>query len=223
MCLDASTGLHSGSEIKLWECHGGERQQFLVGENDFSNFNEGRYIRIHSRDTPNPYNGVGHTLVSVGKRNFNNKQCWSTNTFSYWPNKDWEAQNVNGKTNNIMTGTNLHIDRNEDWNESINLSQGFIARDLNISKHRYDELKYMNGYFIWEEQGQYAKYKNLWNGSAPGYDFFIRNCSTYSRDLWAEYTWEVIDMPAIHNPGVVYNAIQWHWFNGSNNGLTCYE
>ncbi len=216
-CLDASSGVNAGSQIKIWNCSANDNQRFLVGENDFSNMNTGRYIRIQSSDTEGyTPDLIGHSSVSVGKRNLNNKQCWTTNTFGSWAPwniepfvgpPDYDDINTNGKTNNIATGTHINVDRDEDWENAINNKSAYRYRDLSISKRRYDEAKYMNGYYTW--------WKDFWNDSVTTYHLNKRNCSVYARDLWFTYTneWLKTDEWASdpdwqhHTPGMLYNSI----------------
>lgn len=213
-CLDASAGLLTGSPLQIWECDSSNiRQKFLIGENDFSNWNLGRYMRIQSTPATSYILGlVGHTSVSVGMRNLNNKGCWTTNAFSNWPGPvpqtDWEFDNNDtndlGRTNNIRTGNNINVDKFEDWDNAITDKNWFRYRDLSISKQKYDEIKYMNGYYIW--------YKDFWNETVQGYNLYNRNCSTYSRDLWWNYTGEWHNLNAPHTPTQIYNSIgDYNW------------
>jgi len=214
LCLDAKNGLKTGHKIQGWTCNDNGNQKFLVGKNDFTDYYIGRYIRIHAQDTYDLSNAPGHALISVGKRDLNNKSCWATNSFGFWPGPgnpyhgryDTNMQNTDGKTNNIQTGNAVHVDRTEDWNEAIGQSSDYRKRDLNIGKRMYDEIKYMNGYYGW--------YKDFWEEEVKSYSIPQgQYCSIYARDIWWKYTggnnggeW----MKAA-TPHDIYNAI-W-WFN----------
>jgi hypothetical protein len=163
-------------------------------------------MRIHASNTGTfIINQTGHALTSVGKRNYNTKQCWTTNSFSNWPSTDTNDTNDNGKTNNIKTNNNIHVDRNEDWSEAIGNSTIYRKRDLSIDKRTYDEIKYMNGYYVWS--------KNFWNDSVLPYGPLVTggvsHCATYSRDFWSKYTGEWMGNLDL-TPGQIYNTIWWY-------------
>lgn len=207
LCMDSKDSLTIGKKIQGWTCYGGVNQKFLVGENDFTQTGLVRYMRIHARNTWTLSQFPGHALISVGKRNYNTKQCWATNSFSNWPGPapltswiyDTNDSNNNGKTNNIKTNNNIHVDRDEDWNEAIGDSTVYRKRDLSIDKKTYDEIKYMNGYYAWS--------KNFWDDSVVGYG--LTHCATYSRDFWSKYTGEWMGDGYL-TPGNIYNTIWWY-------------
>jgi hypothetical protein len=203
LCMDAKDSLTIGKKVQGWTCYGGVNQKFLVGENDFTQYSTGRYMRIHASNTGTfIINQTGHALISVGKRNYNTKQCWATNSFSNWPSTDTNDTNDNGKTNNIKTNNNIEVDRNEDWSESIGNSTAYRKRDLSIDKRTYDEIKYMNGYYAWS--------KNFWNDSVNVYNLVNYNCATHTRNLWNKYTGEWTNFTGAHTPGAIYNSIWWY-------------
>lgn len=203
LCMDAKDSLTIGKKVQGWTCHGGVNQKFLVGENDFTQTGLLRYMRIHASNTGTfIINQTGHALISVGKRNYNTKQCWATNSFSNWPSTDTNDTNDNGKTNNIKTNNNIEVDRNEDWSESIGNSTAYRKRDLSIDKRTYDEIKYMNGYYGWA--------KDFWGNTVNGYNITNYNCATFARDLWNKYTGEWTNFTGAHTPGAIYNSIWWY-------------
>ncbi len=206
MCLDASGGVVAESQMKIYHCNGGTNQSLIIGDGDFSLLNTGRYMRMHASATIAPIDGLtGHALISVGKRNLNGKQCWTTNTFSFWPGDDWNNDNTVGRTNNIRTTNNLRVDKDSDWDVAITNAITYRHRDLNISKRRYDTTKYMNGY--------YGGMKDYWNNTVPGYNGVWRNCASLTRNLWYMTTneWHSFTNPVVDTPGSLYNSI-W-WFN----------
>jgi hypothetical protein len=221
LCMDAKDSLTIGKKVQGWTCYGGVNQKFLVGENDFTQYSTGRYMRIHARNTWTLSQFPGHALISVGKRNYNTKQCWATNSFSNWPiipftdkQPDTNDSNNNGKTNNIKTNNNIHVDKDEDWSEAIGNSTIYRKRDLNIDKRTYDEIKYMNGYYAWS--------KNFWNDSVLPYGPLVTggvaHCATYSRDFWSKYTGEWMGNLDL-TPGQIYNTIWWYNEDPENKGF----
>lgn len=193
MCLDASAGISFGSRIHLWQCHGGQNQKFNAGEYDFDG--QRFYLRIQSLPTPNAQNISGHTFVSVWRT-----QRGITNTFSFWPNRDFNDSNNNGRKNNIGTGNYINIDHEDDWNNSyLGNAKGFRYKDIMISKQMYDEIKYLRGYQV---NNSYVR---------NPYDWCVHNCVRYSTDLWNRYTGDSLRsysyLTACHSPGIVYNSL----------------
>jgi hypothetical protein len=211
LCMDSKDSLTIGKKIQGWTCYGGVNQKFLVGENDFTQYSTGRYMRIHASPTAtyahNPTSNLGHALISVGKRNYNSKQCWATNSFAnWWPawvgTTDLNDTNNNGKTNNIKTENNIFVDSDTDWNIAIGTRVDFRHRDLSIDKRTYDEIKYMNGYYGWA--------KDFWGNTVNGYNITNYNCATFARDLWNKYTGEWTNFSVIHTPTAIHNSIWWY-------------
>ena len=193
MCLDASAGVSLGSRIHLWQCHGGSNQKFNAGEYDFDG--QRFYLRIQSLSTPNAQNVVGHTFVSVWRTGRG-----ITNTFSFWPDKDFNDSNYNGRKNNIGTGNNINIDHENDWNNSYyGTEKSFRYKDISITKQMYDEIKYMRGY---QAKSSYITYS---------YDWCLLNCVRFSTDLWNKYTGDSLRSysysTGCHSPGIVYNSL----------------
>jgi len=225
-CLDASEGIKKGSTLQLWECYGGRRQQFQVGDDDFENTH---YMRIHATDRELLEGYLGHVLISVGKQDWNGKAHWATNAFSNWgktkkdkgqnPIDNW-ADNYDGKTNNIRTNTTINVDRNTDWEfaidpESARGDRKYADKSVFLPKQKYDEVKYMNGYYNVPWHREYNNdrwpYKDdIDEYEMPGYDggdeWFV--CSTYSRDLWHTYTGEwITDFNGAHSPKQIRKAL----------------
>ena len=177
MCLDASAGITFGSRIHLWQCHGGQNQRFNAGEYDFDG--QRFYLRIYSSKTfsTGTFNLTGHSLVSVWRT-----QRGTTNTFSFWPNKDTYDINDWGRSNNIGTGNYINVDEGKggtDWNIAYhgNIS-GYRIKEVQIPKQIYDEIKYMRGYTM-ESVG--------YKFTSTGYNVCINNCATYSSKLYNYY------------------------------------
>ena len=77
---------------------------------------------------------------------------------------------------------------------------------MSISKKKYDEIRYMNGYYTW--------WKDFWSGDVKKYGLRNSNCAVYSRDLWWSVTDEWMesdenpdDRTNLHTTGAVYQAI----------------
>lgn len=172
-CLDASAGVTFGSRIHLWQCHGGQNQIFNAGEYDFDG--QRFYLRIYSSKTFSTGQGNfnGHSLVSVWRTGRG-----TTNTFSFWPDKDTYDINDWGRKNNIGTGNNINVDEGKngaDWNIAYhNNIQGYRMKEVQIPKKIYDEMKYMKGYTMggWENKG---------------YNLCDVNCASYSTKLYNYY------------------------------------
>lgn len=216
MCLDAN-GSYQGAPLQIWGCHSGPSQKFVVGEDDFTNFTYGRYIRITSRNTPSG-NFVGHSLISVGKRNYSGRTCHTTNTFSFWNTHDWDVDQTVGRNNNIHTANNAWVDHISDWNAAIGdhvQQSNFRHRDLYLTKKNYDRIRFMNGYYGW--------WKDFWNDTTPVYTGLDNNCAKFSRDLWFNYTGEWFDLESptgwygsVPTPADIYHAIwNYNWDNQS--------
>ena len=193
MCLDASAGISFGSRIHLWQCHGGQNQRFNAGEYDFDG--QRFYLRIYSSNTFVSGSGTGHSLISTWRT-----QRGTTNTFSFWPNKDTYGVNDWGRSNNIGTGNYINVDGGKDgtdWNIAYHSNMsGYKIKDVLVTKQIYDEIKYMRGYVV------------------DGYNWkpyagSNQNCARYSIQLWGKYTNQWFSMPdwPIVTPGSIYQQM----------------
>ena len=200
MCLDASAGVTFGSRIHLWQCHGGQNQRFNAGEYDFDG--QRFYLRIYSKNTGSIVGTgfIGHSLVSVWRTGKG-----TTNTFSFWPNKDTYGVNDWGRSNNIFTDNNINVDEGKDgadWSIAYhNNINGYKIKDMLVTKQIYDEIKYMRGYTL-----------ESWNNNfiSKGYNFCNNNCSSYSASLIARYTGQYFSPlwnGSCHAPGGIYQFL----------------
>lgn len=110
------------------------------------------------------------------------------------------------------------VDNPDDWDQAINPGEGeadYRERSVFISKQKYDEIKYMNGFY---NHPWHRTYNNNQKPSEDSVDEFNINwdlrdsdhfvCSTYSRDLWHTYTgnW-FTDLNGYHSPEQIYHAL----------------
>jgi hypothetical protein len=200
-CLDVDTAMEQGRRLQIWQCNGQTNQGFQIGEEDFGVFSY--YIRLHASISQWTIDNLtGHALVSMPKKQNSNGHWHVTNTFSYWGNLLWEERrdgddsieysNSSGRTNNMRIKnintndwSNLNIDNGgggtTDWNiGTMNPADlggefsGYRRTTSGITKQKYEEIKYMNGY-------NFAGYSDV------GYDVCHRNCASYSALLYNRY------------------------------------
>ena len=143
----------------------------------------------------------------------NNEQWHITNTLSFWNTKDSNNTNDMGRTNNIHAKYNgqftyLHIDNHSDWlNGNLNRGEyggnfgGYKRTTSAITKQKFEEIKFMNGYNLDS------------NTIQKNYNVCSQNCATYSTALYNKYN---KDIDRDYNPqgifecffpGNIYNAL----------------
>lgn len=200
-CLDASAGVAFGSRIHLWQCHGGQNQLFNAGEYDFGNTYLIKIYATEQRLNLIDWRLNGHVFISVERSDGSRK-----NTFSAWPGKDVNDYLNLGRSNNIYTDTNIHVDNDSDWNSALNpTGKRLRVHSIFISKTQYDKIKYMRGYY-----DTLSKYKN--------YNICFSNCASYSTALWnQEVGFNKTYVPRgagilgpCDYPGYVYNALPYY-------------
>jgi hypothetical protein len=185
MCLDASAGVNYGSKIHLWQCHGGANQQFNAGEYDWGNR---YYMRIYAIYTGAFSAGStwGHALMATWRTGRG-----ITNTFSFWLKVDQNYTLAGGRSNNMYSNNSIMVDyyrgqfsndgtSPKDWDIAYGgETSGFKSKDYEITKAKYDEVRYMRGYRVGHENLGYNALNYFPNTS---------NCAEYSSKLLCEYT-----------------------------------
>ncbi len=142
MCIENASGLTNGNPMVMWGCGTGVNKRNQDYRAGYSNSGTQMGQTIWATYTGNfVYNLAGHAFVEY----WNN--YGAHNTFSRWPDSDYDCNNYNGySTNNICDYDKLTVDVELDLKTNPSKYNAFKKRSVGLTKSYWDYVVFGSGY-----------------------------------------------------------------------------